>query len=66
LKIPTTKKLYDIKVLVCEKFKLKSEEVELSMGMSADFEKAVNSFNKLVNLELRIFVFFEDLYDSFI
>jgi len=57
LKNSTTKKLYDIKVLVCEKFKLKPEEVELSMGMSADFEKAVNDFTKLAN-----FVGVENLY----
>jgi len=40
-----------MKLVVCDKFKLKPEEVELSMGMSADFEKAVTKINKQEQLD---------------
>ncbi|KAL4461043.1 hypothetical protein ABPG74_016515 [Tetrahymena malaccensis] len=33
--------LYDLKIQICEKFKLNKDEIELSMGMSQDFEKAI-------------------------
>ncbi|EAS01475.2 pyridoxal phosphate enzyme, YggS family protein (macronuclear) [Tetrahymena thermophila SB210] len=33
--------LYDLKIEICEKFKLNKDEIELSMGMSQDFEKAI-------------------------
>ncbi|KAL4506968.1 hypothetical protein ABPG72_001389 [Tetrahymena utriculariae] len=33
--------LYDLKIQICEKFNLNKDEIELSMGMSQDFEKAI-------------------------
>ncbi len=42
--------MYQLRETVCQKFNIKREDLELSMGMSGDYEIAVRKFQIWLNI----------------